>query len=147
LRSDLSGEWAVCAFGGPGVRIRSFRFTADGHWSILFDDGGGGVSRSPVGSEAPLIPGYDAGAAGYEGTYVLLGNDGQPPSPDGGLVSLVSASRASSSWFRPTFTTVMGQRVMVMTFGAEFQDICVFVGHLISASPRSRPGPSVVVAR
>jgi hypothetical protein len=144
LRSDLSGEWNVCALGGPGVRIRSFRFTADGHWTIRFDDGDGGESRSPVGSEAPLIPGYEAGAAGYEGTYVF---QDKGPFSDGGPVSLVSASSTSSSWFRPTFTTVMGQRVMVMTFAAEFQGICVFVGHLISASPRSRSRPSVVVAR
>ena len=80
LRSDLSGEWNVCTFVNTGVHIRSFRFTADGHWTVLFDDGDGGVTRSPVGSQAPIIPGYDAGAAGSREPTCFWDNDGQPPS-------------------------------------------------------------------
>ena len=80
---------------GPFISLR----TVTGH--VLLDEGDGGLTRSPVGSHAPMIPGYDGGATEYEGTYMFLDNDGQPVSTDGGAVSLVTrAARVAFGFAR-----------------------------------------------
>jgi hypothetical protein len=121
LRQDLSGEWAVCTFSNAG--IRSFQFTADGHWTLHFD-GDGGLKGSPDGPPPLAGPGSYAGFTEADGTYTLQDSDGGG-SGDGGAVFVGT----SSPWFRPSFTTVMGGgRVMVMSFIGSSQDTCAFVG-------------------
>jgi hypothetical protein len=93
LRSDLAGGWLFCHDIAPPEDIRSFQFTADGHWYTLASDGDGGLRRETTGDAG--------GRIGYEGTYTFDNASGMPSGTDGPAVYLVTSG---VPWFHPEFT-------------------------------------------
>ncbi len=124
LRSDLSGGWVLCVKSMYAPDDLSFQFTPDGRWYVLADDGDGGLRRSRSSDSAVVVRGYDAGAMPYEGTYTFQDIGFRPVDSDGAAV----VATGGASWFRPSFTTLMGQRVIVMDFTDSTQNVNVFVG-------------------